>query len=178
MNDQVRLDGIGFDRMDGTTATLADFAGQVVLVVNTASKCGLTPQYEGLQRAHEEYRARGFTVLAFPANDFLGQEPGTDEEIADFCSVQYSVTFPVMSKIAVTGEHRHPLYAELTNRAPRAEGKAGDRQDGVTDDPEVQWNFEKFVIGRTGAVAARFAPPVAPDDPALRRAIETELDRG
>lgn len=174
MDDQVRLDGIGFDRMDGTTATLADFAEQVVLVVNTASKCGLTPQYEGLQRAYEEYRERGFTVLAFPANDFLGQEPGTDEEIAEFCSVRYSVTFPVMSKIAVTGEDRHPLYTELTKLAPRAEGKGGEAADA----PEVQWNFEKFVIGRDGAVAARFAPAVAPDDPALREAIETALNRG
>jgi len=164
VNDEATLDKIGFDRPNGTTETLADYAGQVVLIVNTASKCGLTPQYEGLQKTYEEYREEGFTVLGFPANDFMGQEPGTDEEIAEFCSVNYAVTFPLMSKISVLGEGRHPLYAELIRRAPEEE-------------PEVRWNFEKFLIGRDGEVVGRFAPSVVPDDPALRAAIETALGR-
>ncbi len=168
------LTAIGFNRNDGVEATLADYLGQVVLVVNTASKCGLTPQYEGLQRAYEEYGEQGFTVLGFPANDFAGQEPGTDEEIAEFCSVQYSVTFPLMSKISVAGEGRHPLYTELVRRRPAIDGKP----DGDTSaDPEILWNFEKFLIDRSGEVVARFAPNVTPDDPAIRNAIETELKR-
>ncbi|MEU6249583.1 glutathione peroxidase [Glycomyces sp. NPDC047010] len=164
------LGTIGFNRNDGTAAVLDDHLGDVVLIVNTASKCGLTPQYEGLQAAYEEYRDRGFTVLGFPANDFMGQEPGTDEEIAEFCSVRYAVTFPLMAKISVAGETRHPLYTELIARRPVIEGKADA-------DAEVQWNFEKFLIDRNGEVAARFAPTVAPDDPALRKAIEAELQR-
>ncbi|MFB9660504.1 glutathione peroxidase [Glycomyces mayteni] len=164
------LGTIGFNRNDGTAASLADHLGEVVLIVNTASKCGLTPQYEGLQAAYEEYRDRGFTVLGFPANDFMGQEPGTDEEIAEFCSVQYAVTFPLMAKISVAGETRHPLYTELIARRPVTEG-------GTDPDPEIQWNFEKFLLGRDGEVAARFAPTVTPDDPALRKAIEAELQR-
>ncbi|MQM26255.1 glutathione peroxidase [Glycomyces albidus] len=164
------LTAIGFKRNDGEEATLGDYLGQVVLVVNTASKCGLTPQYEGLQRAYEEYREQGFTILAFPANDFAGQEPGTDEEIAEFCSVRYAVTFPLMSKISVAGPTRHPLYTELLRRRPKTDGTGAD-------DPEVQWNFEKFLIDRDGEVVARFAPTVAPDDPAIRKAIEAQLER-
>ncbi|RRR98205.1 glutathione peroxidase [Glycomyces terrestris] len=168
------LTGIGFHRNDGGEASLADYLGQVVLVVNTASKCGLTPQYEGLQRAHEEYRDRGFTVVGFPANDFMGQEPGTDEEIAEFCSVNYAVTFPLMAKISVAGETRHPLYTALVQGRPRIDGKP---EGDTADDPEVQWNFEKFLLDRGGRVVARFAPTVTPDDPALRKAIEAELER-
>ncbi|MEU5871070.1 glutathione peroxidase [Glycomyces sp. NPDC047369] len=164
------LGAIGFTTNDGAAATLADRLGEVVLVVNTASKCGLTPQYEGLQAAYEEYRDRGFTVVGFPANDFMGQEPGTDEEIAEFCSVNYAVTFPLMAKISVAGETRHPLYTELIARRPVIEG-------GTDPEPEIQWNFEKFLLGRDGEVAARFAPTVTPDDPALRKAVEAELER-
>lgn len=175
------LDDIEFRRMDGRSGRLSDYAGQVVLVVNVASKCGLTPQYEGLQRLYSENRDRGFTILAFPANNFGGQEPGTDDEIAEFCSANYSVTFPVMSKISVVGEDQHPLYAALTHEAPTADGKAEMREalrgHGMTptDDPDVLWNFEKFLVARDGHVAGRFAPSVAPDAPPLVEAIQTEL---
>ena|GEM_PF-1090099 len=141
----------------GETTTLGAYAGQVLLVVNVASKCGLTPQYDGLEKLHEQLRDQGFTVLGFPANDFAGQEPGTDEEIAEFCRSSFDVQFPLFSKISVLGPDRHPLYAEL----------AGDE--------DVRWNFEKFLISRDGELAGRFAPPVAPDDEQLTNAIEREI---
>jgi glutathione peroxidase len=175
------LGAIEFDRMDGGVDTLAAHAGEVVLVVNVASRCGLTPQYEGLQRLYDQRRDEGFTILAFPANDFGAQEPGSDAEIAEFCSTQYSVTFPVLSKISVVGDDQHPLYAALTAEVPTAEGKdamrEGMRSRGrtPTEDPDVLWNFEKFLVGRDGRVVARFAPAVAPEDPALVAAIESEL---
>ena len=179
--DEVR--STRFQKMDGTTGTMGDYAGSVVLVVNVASKCGLTPQYEGLERLYEQHRDRGFTVVAFPANNFGGQEPGTDDEIAEFCSQTYAVTFPVMSKISVVGEDQHPLYKELTSLVPTAEGKvdfrASLRSHGITptEDPDVLWNFEKFLIARDGQVVARFAPAVAPDDPSLVAAIDAQLSR-
>lgn len=175
------LGTIEFTAMDGTRKTLADQAGQVVLVVNVASKCGLTPQYEALEKLYESKRDEGFSVLAFPANNFGGQEPGTDSEISEFCSTQYGVSFPVMSKISVVGDDQHPLYAALTSLAPTAEGKAEFRANltkhGLTptQDPDVLWNFEKFLVGKDGSVVARFAPSVKPDDPALVSAIEAEL---
>jgi glutathione peroxidase len=175
------IESIEFRKMDGTTGTLADFAGEVVLVVNVASKCGLTPQYKGLERLHEQNKDQGFTVLAFPANNFGGQEPGTDSEIADFCSTNYAVSFPVMSKISVVGEDQHPLYAALTNALPTTDRKSAFRENlrkhGIrpTEDPDVLWNFEKFLIGRDGEVVARFAPAVTPDDPAVMAAIESQL---
>jgi glutathione peroxidase len=175
------LGDIEFSKMDGSVGTLSDHAGDVVLVVNVASKCGLTPQYEALQQLYTGKRAEGFTILAFPANDFAGQEPGTDSEIAEFCSTQYSVTFPVMSKVSVVGEDRHPLYTALTEQVPTVEGKAEMRESlrshGLTptEDPDVLWNFEKFLIGKDGSVTARFAPAVTPDDPALVTAIEDAL---
>ena len=174
---------IEFSAMDGSTRTLGDHAGDVVLVVNVASQCGLTPQYEGLQKLYAEKAGDGFTIVAFPANDFGAQEPGTDEEIAEFCSSNYSVTFPVMSKISVVGDDQHPLYATLTNEVPTADGKDQMRDalrgHGMTptQDPDVHWNFEKFLIGKDGTVVARFAPAVAPDDPILVEAIETELSK-
>jgi glutathione peroxidase len=177
------VDDIEFRTMDGESGRLSDYAGAVVLVVNVASKCGLTPQYEGLQQLYTEKRARGFTVLAFPANNFGGQEPGADHEIAEFCSTNYSVTFPVMSKISVVGDDQHPLYAALTREAPAAPGKAEMREalrgHGMTptEDPDVLWNFEKFLVAKDGRVVARFAPPVAPDSPVLVEAIDTELAR-
>lgn len=177
--------GIPVSTNAGEPTTLAEHAGKVLLVVNLASQCGLTPQYEGLEALHEATRDRGFEVLAFPANDFGAQEPGTDAEIADFCSTNYSVTFPLYSKIVVTGPDKHPLYGALTAAAPAGEG--GDYEAfrenlrsfdmSPTDDPEVLWNFEKFLIARDGTVARRFAPTVTPDDPALVEAIETELAR-
>ncbi|MDZ7673904.1 MAG: glutathione peroxidase [Acidimicrobiales bacterium] len=175
------LTEIEFDKMDGTTGTLADHAGDVVLVVNVASQCGLTPQYEGLQELYAKKADQGFTVLGFPANDFAGQEPGTDDEIAEFCSTNYSVTFPVMSKISVVGDGQHPLYGALTNAAPTADGKAemreGLKSHGMTpsEDPDVLWNFEKFLVSRSGEVVARFAPTTPPDDPNLVAAIDEEL---
>src|SRR5581483_8415386 len=131
----------------GEPTTLREHAGKAMLLVNVASKCGLTPQYAGLEKLHEEMSARGFTVLGFPCNQFLGQEPGTPEEIQTFCSMTYGVTFPLYEKVDVNGEERHPLYAELT-RAPDDEGNAGD----------ITWNFEKFLVSPAGEVVRRFRP--------------------
>jgi glutathione peroxidase len=133
-------------------------------VVNVASKCGLTPQYEGLEKLHEQYKDRGFTVLGVPCNQFAGQEPGTSEEIATFCSTTYGVTFPLTEKVDVNGENRHPLYQELTGTADGA-GEAGD----------VQWNFEKFLISPDGEIVGRFRPMVTPDAPELVAAVEGTL---
>jgi len=175
------LTEIEFTAMDGSTKTLGDYAGEVLLVVNVASKCGLTPQYEGLQQLYSEKHDQGFEVLGFPANDFGAQEPGTDEEIAEFCDTNYHVTFPVFSKISVVGADQHPLYSALTTAAPTTDGKEPMREKfrgyGMTpnEDPDVLWNFEKFVIGKDGTVAARFAPATTPDDPALLATIEAEL---
>ncbi|MGC4191163.1 MAG: glutathione peroxidase [Thermomicrobiales bacterium] len=175
------LTDIPFQKMDGTTGTLGDYAGNVLLVVNVASKCGFTRQYEGLQKLYTEKHDAGLTVLGFPANNFMGQEPGTDEEIAQFCSMNYNVTFPVFSKLSVSGEDQHPLYAELTAEMPTGMGKDAQREAfrsrGMTpaEDPDVLWNFEKFLIAKDGTVAGRFASAIAPDDPALVSAINTEL---
>lgn len=172
---------IEFNTMGGGLSSLEDYAGDVLLVVNVASKCGLTPQYEALQQLHTELHEQGFSVLGFPANNFGAQEPGTDEEIAEFCDTNYHVTFPVFSKISVVGDDQHPLYGALTSTVPTAAGKDEMRERfrgfGMTptEDPDVLWNFEKFVIARDGHVAARFAPPVTPDDPELRAIIEQEL---
>lgn len=144
-------------RIDGSEASLGDHAGEVLLIVNVASQCGLTPQYDGLEALYRRYRGRGLTVLGFPANDFAGQEPGTNEEIASFCRSAYGVDFPMFAKIAVTGADRHPLYAAL----------AGDEP--------ISWNFEKFLIARDGSVAARFSPKTTPEDPAVIAAVEREL---
>jgi glutathione peroxidase len=152
--------------LDGSPADLHDHQDEVVLIVNVASKCGLTPQYEGLERLQETYGERGFTVLGFPCNQFLGQEPGTAEEIATFCSMTYGVTFPLFEKIEVNGEGRDPLYAELTE-VPDAEGVAGD----------VQWNFEKFLVAPGGGEVLRFRPGVVPEAPELVEAIEARLPR-
>ena len=148
----------------GETRSLRDFAGKAVLVVNVASKCGLTPHYAGLQKLYETLQGRGLEILGFPCNQFAGQEPGTEAEVQQFCSLNYGVTFPLFAKIDVKGADRHPLYAWLCAAEAQPEG-AGD----------VKWNFGKFVIGRDGAVLARFAPPTAPDDPALLAAIEQAL---
>jgi glutathione peroxidase len=163
--------------------SLAEYAGSVLLVVNVASKCGLTPQYEGLEALYGRYADDGLVVLGFPANNFGGQEPGTNDEIAEFCSTSYSVTFPLFAKISVAGEDQHPLYTELTRQAPAADGKeefrANLRGYGMTptEDPDVLWNFEKFLVSRDGKVVARFAPLVRPDDPGLLQAIERELSQ-
>jgi glutathione peroxidase len=174
---------ITFNKADGSVGTLSEHAHDVVLVVNVASQCGLTPQYEALQQLYAAKKAEGFTILAFPSNNFGGQEPGTDADIADFCSTNYSVTFPIMSKISVIGDDQHPLYAALTAQIPTAEGKAAMRDRlrsyglSPTEDPDVLWNFEKFLIGRDGQVVGRFAPAVTPDDPTLVAAIQAELSK-
>ena len=169
--------------IDGQSATLGDHAGNVLLVVNVASKCGLTPQYTALEKLYEDKRGEGFEVLGFPANDFGAQEPGTDEEIAEFCSTTYDVQFPMFSKISVVGEDQHPLYRALTTSVPRAEGGDSDafrerlRGFGMTpnEDPDILWNFEKFLVAKDGRVVRRFAPSTAPDDPAVVAAIDEEL---
>jgi len=178
------LQEIPLTTIDGRATSLAEHAGKVLLVVNVASKCGLTPQYEGLQKLYADKRDQGFEVLGFPANDFAGQEPGTNEEIAEFCSTTYHVEFPMFAKISVVGEDQHPLYKELTAAIPRAEGNPDTfrerlRGHGITpnEDPDVLWNFEKFLIAKDGTVARRFAPTVAPDDPALVAAIDEQLAR-
>ncbi|MBV9846975.1 MAG: glutathione peroxidase [Kutzneria sp.] len=155
---------VGLRTLAGTPTTLADLKAKALLIVNVASRCGLTPQYAGLERVQERYSDRGLAVVGFPCNQFMGQEPGTNEEIRTFCSTTYGISFPMMDKLEVNGENRHPLYAELVAAAD-AEGTAGD----------VQWNFEKFLVTAGGAVAARFRPKVEPEDPALLAAIEKEL---
>jgi len=150
--------------LQGEDSSLAQYKGKALLVVNVASRCGLTPQYAGLQRLQETYGDQGFTVLGFPCNQFLEQEPGTPEEIAEFCSVTYGVSFPLFEKIEVNGPGRHPIYERLTAEAD-AEGNAGD----------VQWNFEKFLVSPDGAVLGRFRPGVEPEDAGLVQAIESAL---
>ena len=176
------LAAIPLTRIDGTPDSLAAHQGKVLLVVNVASKCGLTPQYEGLEKLYTEYSEQGFEVLGFPANDFGAQEPGTHEEIVEFCSVNYGVSFPLFAKADVTGEGKQPLYAALTQAMPEKTGPAEafrERLKGYgmtpTEDPEVLWNFEKFLIARDGTVAARFAPAVEPGATELVGAIEAEL---
>lgn len=157
------LRDIPLTTIDGETTTLAEYDDRVVMVVNVASRCGLTPQYEKLEALQREYGDRGFTVLGFPCNQFAGQEPGSSEDIKSFCSMTYGVTFPLMAKVKVNGRKRHPLYVELTQVADAA-GKAG----------RVTWNFEKFVLLPDGEIA-RFRPNVQPDDPAVLAVIERGL---
>ena len=150
--------------LQGQDASLKDHQGKALLVVNVASKCGLTPQYTALEQLQKTYGDRGFTVLGFPCNQFRGQEPGSAEEIAEFCSATYGVTFPMLAKTDVNGDNRDPLFQELT-AAQDADGKAGD----------VQWNFEKWLLSPEGEVVGRFRPLVEPGDPALRAAVEAAL---
>ena len=150
--------------LDGGPASLRDYEGKVLLIVNVASQCGLTPQYTGLERLHEKFAERGFAVLGFPCNQFGEQEPGTAQEIQTFCSTSYGVTFPMFEKIDVNGDDRHPLYAELTQLAD-AEGHTGD----------IRWNFEKFLVDRTGAPVRRFSPLIDPEADEVVGAIEELL---
>jgi glutathione peroxidase len=158
------LTDIPIHTLGGEDISLGDYAGKTLLLVNVASKCGLTPQYEGLERLQKKYGDRGFSVIGFPCNQFMGQEPGTSEEIAEFCSATYGVTFPLTEKIEVNGEGRHPIYDELTAKAD-AEGEAGD----------VKWNFEKFLVSPSGDIVARYRPQVEPEDPAIVGDIEAQL---
>ncbi|MGV4985516.1 glutathione peroxidase [Streptomyces sp. NRAIS4] len=155
---------VNIDALAGGPADLSQYAGKAVLIVNVASKCGLTPQYTGLEKLQERYAERGFTVLGVPCNQFLGQEPGSAEEIAEFCSATYGVTFPLTEKVEVNGEGRHPLYERLVGFAD-AEGHSGD----------IRWNFEKFLIGRDGTVVARFSPQTEPESAEVVAAIEGQL---
>lgn len=160
---ETNIKNIPVNALDGSPLSLADFSGPM-LVVNVASKCGLTPQYAGLEELAEKYADRGLTVVGVPCNQFMGQEPGTAEEIATFCSTTYGVTFPLLEKTDVNGDDRHPLYAELTKTAD-ADGEAGD----------VQWNFEKFVVDADGHVTARIRPRTEPTDPVVIEAVEAVL---
>jgi glutathione peroxidase len=158
------LTDIALTTLDGTPTTLRELADGAALVVNVASKCGLTPQYTALEQLAKDYRDRGLTVIGVPCNQFMGQEPGSAEEIQEFCSTTYGVTFPLLSKLDVNGENRHPLYTELT-KATDDSGEAGD----------IQWNFEKFLLAPGGRVAKRFRPRTVPDDPEVIAAIEEVL---
>ena len=156
---------VPINTLDGSPADLHDYDGKAVLVVNVASRCGLTPQYTGLEQIHEQYAARGFTVLGVPCNQFGGQEPGTAEEIATFCSTSYGVTFPMTEKVEVNGESRHPLYRQLV--------EVPDSDDGHTGD--IRWNFEKFLVAPGGEVVARFNPMVDPTSSEISDALEKVL---
>lgn len=176
------LASIPLTRLNGAGDALANHAGKVLLVVNVASKCGLTPQYEGLEKLYATHRDQGFEILGFPANDFGAQEPGSADEITEFCKVNYGVTFPLFAKAPVSGDDKQPLYAALVAAAPTKQGPAEEfrarlKGFGLTpnQDPEVLWNFEKFLIGRDGEVVSRFAPGVTPEDPLLTAAIGEEL---
>jgi glutathione peroxidase len=177
-----RIESIPVTEIDGTPTTLAKWTGKVRLIVNVASKCGLTPQYEGLENLYEAYRDNGLTILGFPANNFGAQEPGTNEEVAAFCAKTYGVTFPMFQKISVKGEDQHPLYAALTVAKPKASAKDDSfKKDlaayGIKPDNEneVLWNFEKFLVARDGRVIGRFAPDVTAEDPLLVDAIKAAL---
>lgn len=175
------LTSIPLQKIDGSKATLGDYSGKVLLVVNVASKCGLTPQYTGLEKLYQDKKAKGLEILGFPANDFKGQEPGTNDEIATFCSTNYDVHFPLFAKISVLGADKHPLYAELTKAQPDTvgDGPMRERLQGygihASDKPDVAWNFEKFLINRKGEVVGRFAPDVTVEDPRILSAIDAEL---
>jgi glutathione peroxidase len=175
------LTDIPFAKADGEPTSLQEFEGKVLLIVNVASRCGLTPQYDGLVALQSKFRERGFTVLGFPANDFGSQEPGTNEEIQSFCRLTYGVDFPVFGKISVKGEAIHPLYRTLIQAQPSAMGHGGGFREtleshGLTGKPgEILWNFEKFLVNRKGEVVGRFAPDVAPEDPMILRNVESEL---
>ena len=174
---------INVNDIQGQPVSLSDYQGKVLLIVNVASKCGLTPQYEGLEALYETYREQGLEVLGFPANEFLAQEPGSNEEIAAFCRGTFGVQFPMFAKIVAKGEEQHPLYQRLTAAIPTAQaladGKLKDRLaakdliDGQASD--ITWNFEKFLVNKQGEVVARFMPDVTPQDVMLVQAIEAEL---
>jgi glutathione peroxidase len=170
-------------KITGEDTSLAEFKGHVLLVVNVASKCGLTPQYEGLEKIYEQYKGQGLVVAGFPANDFKAQEPGTNEEIQTFCTTNFGVKFPMFEKITVVGPEKHPLYQALIAAQPKAVSVSEipwrDKLKGygieANAEPELLWNFEKFLVSRTGQVVERFAPDTQPDAPELKAAIESEL---
>jgi glutathione peroxidase len=170
--------------IDGNDTNLGEYKDKVLLVVNVASKCGLTPQYEGLQNLYDAHHAEGLEVLGFPANNFMGQEPGTEDEIRDFCNTNYNIKFPLFSKISVKGNDQHQLYHYLTETKPDTDVNDGGLEEklkgfgSVRSAPnEVLWNFEKFLIGKNGEIAARFAPDVTAEDPRLLAKVQEELGK-
>jgi glutathione peroxidase len=170
-------------RISGEDTNLGEYSGKVLLVVNVASKCGLTKQYESLEKLYRDYRERGLVVAGFPANDFRGQEPGSNAEIESFCSTNFGVDFPLFEKITVVGKEKHPLYSALIAAQPKATSTSDVpfsenlKRYGIepNPEPEILWNFEKFLVNREGKVTARFSPDTTPDHPALRSAVEAEL---
>jgi glutathione peroxidase len=176
------IEAIPVTRIDGTPTTLAEWAGDLRLVVNVASRCGLTPQYGGLEALYRAHRAKGLTVLGFPANNFAGQEPGSNEDVAAFCTATYGVTFPMFQKISVKGQDQHPLYAALTAAWPNAAAQDDSFKRKLAEygirheiESEVLWNFEKFLLDREGRVIGRFAPDVSAEDSLLADAIAAAL---
>jgi len=175
------LQDIRLKTINGQEVTLKDYAGKVIVIVNVASKCGLTPQYSSLERLYREHAEEGLVVLGFPANDFREQEPGTDQQIAEFCSAEYQVTFPLFSKIAVSGAQQHPLYGALISARPTTLGEGVMRQRlidfgiAVNSVPEVLWNFEKFLISREGEVVGRFAPDMDVSDARIQKEVQMLL---
>jgi glutathione peroxidase len=161
-------------RIDGTDQTLGDYAGKVLLIVNVASQCGLTPQYASLERLYQREAGIGLAVLGFPSNEFGAQEPGSNAEIAAFCSANYGVTFPMFEKISVNGAERHPLYRKLIAAQAKATAKSGASAGESSD---ISWNFEKFLVARDGRIVQRFAPDVTVEEPILAEAVERELAR-
>ncbi len=171
-------------KIDGTQTNLGEYKDKVLLVVNVASKCGLTPQYEGLQKLYEDYQGKGFEVLGFPANNFMAQEPGTEDEIKDFCNTNYNVKFPLFSKISVKGDDQHQLYHYLTEAKPDTDVNDGGLEENLkgygserSKPSEVLWNFEKFLVGKNGKVVARFAPDVTAEDERLIEKVESQLNQ-
>lgn len=178
-----KISQIPFELNNGQTTTLSDFGDKVVMLVNVASQCGLTPQYEGLEKIYEKYQGQGFVVVGVPANEFGAQEPGTNDEIKEFCQMNYGIKFPLAKKMIVKGEGQHPLYELLTQEKPLASMKPGGtleaklREHGLLSGKagDIMWNFEKFLIDKKGNVIERFAPDIAPEDSVVTNAIEREL---
>jgi len=178
-----KLYEIPVTRIDGTETNLSDYEGKAMLIVNVASKCGLTPQYEGLEKLYKEYKDQGLEVLGFPANNFLAQEPGTNEEISEFCELNYGVSFPLYQKISVKGDDQHPLYGFLTteradpdiSNGKEFEEKLAGFDQSRTNDSDILWNFEKFLISKDGEIAARISPDVTAEDPRVIEAVKAEL---
>lgn len=171
------------NRINGTKVSLSDYKGSVLLLVNVASQCGLTPQYEGLEKIYEKFHSKGFEVLAFPANEFGAQEPGTNSEIQEFCQIKFGVKFPLFEKIVVKGDGQHPLYQFMTDLKPNAQLPQGPSFEeklktyGIsrTNQKDILWNFEKFLVNRSGEVIARFSPDMTPEDAVVIKAIEAAL---
>lgn len=171
------------NKIDGSATTLAEYKDKVMLIVNVASKCGLTPQYEGLEKVYSEFKDKGLVVLGFPANEFGAQEPGSNDEIQSFCTMNFGVKFPMFEKIVVKGQGQNPLYSFLTKTRPEAIMKPDSKLMGIlkeknllTGGPsDIKWNFEKFLVNRKGEIVKRFAPDITPDDPMVIEAIKKEL---